>query len=259
MVPPPRKRFAQHWLRDESVLQRMVAAAQLQPHDRVLEIGPGRGVLTARLLSAVAHLWAVEIDRDRCAELRQKFGDRPHFSLIEGDILTIALPPATKTVANIPYNLTGPILEKLLGTMAQPQRQFERVVLLVQQEIADRLTAVPCTKAYGALSVRMQYLTKTEVVCTVPPQAFVPPPKVTSAVVSLIPKPLVSTHPKLLETVTKAGFANRRKFLRNNLKALLGDRLEGVWAALGWGPTVRAEELPLTEWLRLVAVLENLT
>jgi len=254
LVPPPRKRFAQHWLRDESVLQRIVAAAHLQLQDTILEIGPGRGALTSRLLPQVQHLWAVEIDRDRCGELRQKFGDRPHFSLIEGDILAVPLPPATKTVANIPYNITGPILERLLGTIAQPQRQFERVVLLVQQEIAERLTAVPGTKAYSALSVRMQYLADTEVVCTVPPQAFVPPPKVTSAVVGLTPKNLVPTQPKLLETLTRAGFANRRKFLRNNLKALLGDRLETVWDSLGWGPTVRAEELPLAEWLRLVAI-----
>jgi len=169
--------------------------------------------------------------------------------------LTVPLPPATKTVANIPYNLTGPILERLLGTIAQPQRQFARVVLLVQQEIAARLTAVPGTKAYSALSVRMQYLANTEVVCTVPPQAFVPPPKVTSAVVRLTPKPLAPTQPKLLETLVKAGFANRRKFLRNNLKALLGDRLETIWGTLDWKPTVRAEELPLAEWLRLVAVL----
>ena len=129
-----RKRFGQHWLTDAGVLDRIVQAAELHDVDRVLEVGPGRGALTERLLqSPLASLTAVELDRDLVAGLRQQFGADPRFCLLEGDVLELELPPATKVVANIPYNITGPLLERLVGRLDRPAaKSYTRLVLLVQ-------------------------------------------------------------------------------------------------------------------------------
>jgi 16S rRNA (adenine1518-N6/adenine1519-N6)-dimethyltransferase len=154
MTPKARKQFAQHWLRSEKVLNKIVAAAKLQQSDRLLEIGPGTGILTRQLLPQVQSLVAVEIDRDLCELLVKKLGSTDNFLLLQGDFLSLDLDtqlasfPAfqkpNKVVANIPYNITGPILEKLLGTIVQPAAQaFDSIVLLVQKEVAERLYANP--------------------------------------------------------------------------------------------------------------------
>ena len=139
-----RKRFGQHWLRDAAVLDRILEAAELQPQDRVLEVGPGRGALTERLLaSPAAAVHAVELDRDLVAGLRQRFDDQPRFSMTQGDVLEVPLllpdaRPAGKVVANIPYNITGPLLERLIGRLDRPvDPPYQRLVLLVQQEVAQ--------------------------------------------------------------------------------------------------------------------------
>jgi 16S rRNA (adenine1518-N6/adenine1519-N6)-dimethyltransferase len=205
--------------------------------DCVLEIGPGLGVLTRQLLGRSRAVVSVEIDRDLCVQLRKNLGDPPNFLLLQGDFLSLELDPIlqqfpafqapNKVVANIPYNITGPILEKLLGTIAQPNpHPYDSLVLLMQKEVAERLCARPGRKAFGALSVRVQYLAECEWVCDVPARAFQPPPKVDSAVVRLKPRrSLLSVdRPQRLETLIKVGFANRRKMLRNNLK--------GLWAGV---------------------------
>jgi 16S rRNA (adenine1518-N6/adenine1519-N6)-dimethyltransferase len=250
----PRKQFGQHWLRSEKALGKILKAAQLQSDDCVLEIGPGTGNLTKMLLPLVRSLIAVEIDRDLCAQLRRKFV-RENFELIEGSILDLPLPEAPhKVVANIPYNITGPILGKLLGTIAEPVNQFDRIVLLVQKEIADRLVAKAGHKAYGALSVRVQYLAECQFICDVPAQAFYPPPKVNSAVVCLLPRSPVkpASNPKLLEKLIEQGFATRRKMLRNNLGSTIArDRLVTLLEEMGINPQVRAEDLSVSQWVEL--------
>jgi 16S rRNA (adenine1518-N6/adenine1519-N6)-dimethyltransferase len=250
----PRKQFGQHWLRSEKVLAKILQAAQLQLEDCVLEIGPGTGNLTKLLLPQVRSLTAVEIDRDLCVQLRRKF-TQENFDLIESSILEISLPESpTKVVANIPYNITGPILEKLLGTIASPVNQFERIVLLVQKEIADRLVAKAGHKAYGGLSVRVQYLAECQFVCDVPAQAFFPPPKVNSAVVCLLPRslPKLARNPKQLETIITLGFATRRKMLRNNLGNVIErDRLVTLLEQMEINPQVRAEDLSVEQWVEL--------
>ena len=148
-----RKRFGQHWLRDAAVLDRILEAAELQPQDRVLEVGPGRGALTERLLaSSAAAVHAVELDRDLVAGLQQRFDDQPRFSLTQGDVLEVPLlllpdaQPAGKVVANIPYNITGPLLERLIGRLDRPvDPPYQRLVLLVQQEVAQRIRRGPVT------------------------------------------------------------------------------------------------------------------
>jgi 16S rRNA (adenine1518-N6/adenine1519-N6)-dimethyltransferase len=239
-------------------LETIVAAANLALSDRVLEIGPGQGVLTRRLLPQVAILKAVEIDRDLCHTLRKKLGEVPNFELIEGDFLKI---PETnweslnKVVANIPYNITGPILEVLLGRISQPRwPPFEQIVLLVQKEVADRLCARAGRKTFGALSVRVQYLAHCEVICRVSPQAFQPPPQVESAVVRLSPRTLVSPaqNSHHLERLIQMGFANKRKMLHNNLKGWIErDRLDPILETLQLDLKVRAEDLSLEQWVVL--------
>jgi 16S rRNA (adenine1518-N6/adenine1519-N6)-dimethyltransferase len=195
-VPQARKQFGQHWLRSEKALSKILAAAQLQKTnangqkgDRVLEIGPGTGILTRQLLTQADSVVAVEIDRDLCELLAKKLGKIDNFLLLQGDFLNLNLdqllaPHSTfqkpnKVVANIPYNITGPILEKLLGTIAHPvENPFDLIVLLVQKEVALRLVAKPGSSHAGALSIRIQYLAACELICDVPAQSFQPPPKV---------------------------------------------------------------------------------
>ncbi len=254
----PRKQFGQHWLKSEKALAKILQAANIQPSDRVLEIGPGTGILTIKLLPLVRSLVAIEIDRDLCQTLRQKFAvpiAEQKLELIEGDILSLPLPPAcTKVVANIPYNITSPILEKLLGSISNPVQQFEQIVLLVQKEIGDRIVAKAGHKAYGAMSVRVQYLAECSFICDVPASAFVPPPKVDSAVVSICPRLLTqpASDPKFLETVIKLGFATKRKMLRNNLGTVVErDRLVNILAEMQINPQVRAEDLSVEQWIKL--------
>jgi 16S rRNA (adenine1518-N6/adenine1519-N6)-dimethyltransferase len=250
----PRKQFGQHWLRSDKALAKILKAAQLNPDDRVLEIGPGTGNLTKMLLPLVRSLTAVEIDRDLCVQLRRKF-TQEHFELIEGSILDLPLPEGVrKVVANIPYNITGPILTKLLGTIAAPVNQFDRIVLLVQKEIADRLVAKAGHKAYGALSVRVQYLAECQFICDVPAQAFYPPPKVNSAVVCLLPRSPIqpARDPEFLGKIIEMGFATRRKMLRNNLGSVIDrDRLVSLLEERGINPQVRAEDLNVEDWVAL--------
>ncbi|MGK7876207.1 MAG: 16S rRNA (adenine(1518)-N(6)/adenine(1519)-N(6))-dimethyltransferase RsmA [Xenococcaceae cyanobacterium] len=265
MTKITRKRLGQHWLRSETALNKIIEAAQLLKSDRILEIGPGTGILTRRLLPEVQSVVAVEIDRYLCKRLVKSLGKRENFLLLQGDILALDLDahlvtfPAfqnpNKVVANIPYNITGPILKKLLGTIAQPpETAYELIVLLVQKEIAHRLSAKPGTKAFGALSVRVQYLATCEFICDVPSIAFYPPPKVDSAVVRLRPGTVQTAahNPGHLETLVKLGFSSRRKMLRNNLKGIIeSDRLTQLLEQLNINPQSRAEALSVQEWVML--------
>ena len=268
----PRKHFAQHWLRSEKVLEQIIAAAELNKSDRVLEIGPGTGILTRRLLPEVESLISVEIDRDLCKKLVKSLGDKDNFLLLQGDFLTLDLETnlvsfskfqqPNKVVANIPYNVTGAIIEKLLGTISQPATtQYESIVLLIQKEVGERLTASPNNKVYGALSIRVQYLADCQWICDVPSKAFYPRPKVDSAVVKLIPK-LIKTpakNPHQLEKLIKLGFASRRKMLRNNLKSIVEpDKLTEILEELNLNPQCRAENISLHNWIKLANILTEI-
>lgn len=268
-----RKRFGQHWLQSEAVLDRIVAAGELVSTDRVLEIGPGQGVLTQRLLTSPAQVLAVEIDRDLCFHLRDRFIPAMatgQFRLIEADFLQLnfaqalvdfELAPPNKVIANIPYYITAPILEKLLGTLRHPNPQpFETIVLLVQKEISDRLCATPGTRANGALTIRAQCLAECEEICRVPASAFKPSPKVESAVVRLRPRPFPTPVKEAarLDQIVKLGFAQKRKMLRNNLQTVMDrDRLTGIFEQLGISPQVRAEDLGVAQWIALSNALSD--
>jgi 16S rRNA (adenine1518-N6/adenine1519-N6)-dimethyltransferase len=264
MTVRPRKQFAQHWLRSDQILRQIVAAAELEASDRVLEIGPGQGALT-RYLLAEATVVAVEIDRDLCQLLYQKFKSATNFLLLQGDILTLDLQHhlatfplfqhPNKVVANIPYNITGPILELLLGTIATPRLHgFKSIVLLIQKEVAERVCAQPGSRTFGALSVRVQYLATCEWICNVPAGAFQPPPKVDSAVVRLTPRPFIppAIDARKLDILIKLGFSAKRKMLRNNLKSVIDrDRLLHLLEEFHLDPQVRAEDLSVEQWVML--------
>ena len=266
-----RKRFGQHWLTDGSVLDRIVAAAELAPGDRVLEVGPGRGALTERLLATpLAALLAVELDRDLVAGLRVQFGTDQRFQLMEGDVLTVPLPPAgvelpRKVVANIPYNITGPLLERLVGRLDRPVLPpYQRLVLLVQQEVGERIRATPGSSAYSALSVRMQLLARCSSICAVPPRCFVPPPKVMSEVILLEPlaaeQLLPTPSARQVELLLRRCFAARRKMLRNSLAGLLpAPQLWQLAQELALNLEQRPQELAPQTWVALANGLNRLS
>ncbi|MEM9925622.1 MAG: 16S rRNA (adenine(1518)-N(6)/adenine(1519)-N(6))-dimethyltransferase RsmA [Cyanobacteria bacterium P01_D01_bin.50] len=267
----PRKSLAQHWLRSDKALSSIIKAAELKSDDKVLEIGPGKGVLTQQLLEKVKSLVAVEIDEDLCKLLVKKLGDKDNFLLLNEDFLTLDLPALikdfpqfqnqNKVVANIPYNITGPIIEKLLGKIGNPNPEpYDLIVLLVQKEVAERIVAKPGRTSFGALSVRVQYLADCEMICTVPAKAFYPPPKVDSAVIKLTPteREVLAKNPRKLETLVKLGFSAKRKMLRNNLQSIIErDNLTQLLEKLSVNPQARAEELSVMQWVNLANELEN--
>lgn len=230
-----------------------------------MEIGAGTGILTSRLLEESEAVTSVEIDRNLCKKLVRKFGELDNFLLLQGDFLNLDVTEALKSfpkfqnhnkvVANIPYNITGLILEKLFGTIYRPTvGNYESIVLLIQKEVGDRLVAKPATKAYSALSVRMQYLAHCDLVCDVPAKAFSPPPKIDSVVVKLRPKIIdnPADNPQLLGTLIKLGFGKRRKMLRNNLKSLRSiEELTTLLEKLAINPQSRAENLSVRDWINL--------
>ncbi|MBM5802725.1 MAG: 16S rRNA (adenine(1518)-N(6)/adenine(1519)-N(6))-dimethyltransferase RsmA [Cyanobacteria bacterium K_DeepCast_35m_m2_155] len=261
-----RKRFGQHWLKDAQVLRQIVAAADVQSSDTLLEVGPGRGALTEQLLgTAAASVQAVELDRDLLQGLAQRFGSDPRFVLHAGDVLQLELPAATKVVANIPYNITGPLLERLVGRLDRPAADpYQRLVLLVQREVGERIRARPGSSNYSALSVRMQLLATAERVCAVPPRCFEPPPRVDSEVICVDPLPvaqrLAQPLAQRVEQLLRLAFASRRKMLRNSLSCLLSEaQLAPLSAAAGIDLAQRPQEIPPAAWVELAAGLNRIT
>lgn len=255
----PRKRFGQNFLRDQHVLDRIIAAADLQETDRVLEIGPGRGALTERLLQSGRPVLAVEIDRDLAAALQAR--QEPNLNVVVGDVLRmdwaelLSVPPY-KLVANLPYNVSSQILFRVL----EHRQFFTGLVLMFQKEVGDRLVAEPSTRDYGILSVLMQTWFQIDRVVKVPPNAFYPPPKVDSVVLSLVPlaKPAALINDEVLyRELIRGAFAQRRKTLRNSLLGSGWDALtiDRALAASGIDPRRRGETLSLQEFATLANVL----
>ncbi len=249
-----RKRFGQHFLTRPDIVARIVRAAGVSPGDRVLEIGPGRGILTDALLAAGANLTAVEIDRDLAADLRVS---RPELHLVEGDAgrmdLAALVGPGARMVANLPYNVgTGIVMDSLdLG--------FRSITVMLQKEVVLRMLAEPDSEHYGAISVRVASRATGRVEFILPPGAFNPPPKVDSAVVTLLPhaSPQVgAADVRTFDAVVRAAFAQRRKMILNSLSSMY-DR-EKVAAALvsaGVAPTSRAETLDLAAFQAIAAAV----
>ncbi|MBI4082077.1 MAG: ribosomal RNA small subunit methyltransferase A [Candidatus Lambdaproteobacteria bacterium] len=256
------RKLGQHFLRSAPVLGRIVALAALAPGEPVLEIGPGRGALTGRLLAAGARVTAIEIDPALCAALRARWEGEPAFRLIEADILRADLAPEALfgtparyvVVANLPYYLSSPLLFRL---MAERER-LARLVLMVQREIAERLLAEPGGgKDYGSLSICAQHAFLLRRGFAVPPGAFDPPPKVHSAVVALEPRPrrlAPEREARFLAHIQRL-FMNRRKLMLSNLRRLYPDA-GADWAELGRRvERARAEALTPAEHLAVFEAL----
>jgi len=253
-----RKRFGQHFLLDLNLTRRIARAAQPIDEGTVIEIGPGPGGLTrALLLEGAANVVAIEVDPralGALAELQAASGGR--LQVIEADALTIdpaSLGPVPRRiVANLPYNISTPLLVRWL----QQADAIADMVLMFQKEVVDRLVAQPRTKDYGRLSVLAQHVCEIRRLFDIPASAFVPPPKVTSSVARLTPRPATQRLADLapLEKVTAAAFGQRRKMLRGSLGSLFADPVP-VLQGLGLSPTARAEELSVADFVRLAGVL----
>ena len=262
MSPPfARKRFGQHFLVQPAIAERIVALAGLRPDGVALEIGPGRGALTRLLAPRCQRLLLIEVDRDLAEQLRQTYADQPAVEVITGDVLKVDLQaliggaaPVT-VVANLPYNISTPVLMRLLG---QPQL-FVRLVLMLQREVAERIVAVAGNKTYGALSVAVQTVADTRIAMRVPPTAFAPRPQVESALVVIEPRrpaPLDAAQRQALRHVVRTAFSRRRKQLANVIAPLTPDP-HAVLGALGLDPRQRPETLTPADFVRLAAALRN--
>jgi len=250
--------LGQHFLYDEALLSALVKSTGVTKDDKVLEIGPGSGMLTYQLCREAGQVIAVEVDEDVLPFLRMKTREFDNLSIVVGDIrrqpireLCAPLGENFFVIANIPYNITTPILD-LLWESGLPIRQLS---LMVQKEVADKLTAQPGDDLYGLTSVRCRYYAEPEIEAIVPAEAFTPPPKVDSAFIHLRMRsePIAPVaNEKLLMRMMREGFNHRRKILTNALKGTVeGEKLLAAMEAQGLKPTARAEELTVESWIAL--------
>ena len=256
--------LGQRFLVDRGVLDAIVEAAELSAEDDVLEVGPGPGVLTARLAERARSVTAVEIDERMVTVLRETLGRQDNVRIVRADALDVDLfaigeRPPTRIVANVPYQITTPLLERFIGDDRRPPL----IVLLVQEEVARRMVATAASgKERGYLSVFVQSFADAAIVRRVPPSAFRPAPKVSSAVVALRTRARPAFAPlerhAFLRFVSDV-FRHRRKQLRGALgheAAVTPDRAEAALCACAIEPTRRAEELTLGEWVALARALD---
>ncbi|HYC43111.1 MAG TPA: 16S rRNA (adenine(1518)-N(6)/adenine(1519)-N(6))-dimethyltransferase RsmA [Noviherbaspirillum sp.] len=247
----PRKRFGQNFLTDQTVLHDIIRAIDPRQNDAMVEIGPGLAAMTSLLLESLDKLHVVELDRDLVARLKKKF-DPARLVIHEGDALqfdfaSIPVPEGQKlrVVGNLPYNISSPLLFHLAEIAPRVQDQH----FMLQKEVVERMVAEPGSKAYGRLSVMLQWRYYMELLFVVPPAAFDPPPQVDSAIVRMIPlpQPLACDAAKLEQVVAKA-FSQRRKVIRN---CLAGMFTENDLVDAGIDPQARPEAVPMEQFVAL--------
>lgn len=266
----PSKRLGQHFLTDQRVIDRIIKSLDPTPDETIVEIGPGRGALTTKLVAKAGRVIAVEFDRNLVPLLTQQFGSFPNFKLVQSDALITdfcsQILPAkqARLVANLPYNISTAILQRLI----EQRRCLPEMVLMLQREVVDRITATAGSTDRGYLSVLVEAYCETEKLFDVAPNAFRPAPKVWSTVIRLKPRPHLAIPVKdegLLWQTVSAGFAQRRKTILNNLRNAPAPLAEIVKSHGGASIVLcqaeidlqrRAETLTLGEWARIVHVLE---
>jgi len=241
-----RKRFGQNFLTDRHSIDRIISAINPRKTDHIIEVGPGHGALTSALIESGCDLTVIEIDRDLAAELRMF---HPRLRIVEADVLKVDFDEITagtphRIVGNLPYNISTPLLFKLFGHAALISDMY----FMLQLEVVERMVATPSAKDYGRLSVMTQYHSTPQLLFTVPPAAFSPRPKVTSAIVRLasantVPPALDTT---ILESLVTAAFSQRRKTIRNALKTWLS---EAELTSLQLDPSLRPENLSLADFV----------
>lgn len=250
-APRARKRFGQHFLVDEGVLQRIADVVRPQAQDRMLEIGPGPGALTGYLYGRSAAYVGVELDRDMVAPLRARF---PDMELVSADILKVDLeglldPPGWRLVGNLPYNISSPLLLKLFRHLPL----ITDMHFMFQRELGERIGARPGSKSWGRLGVMTQYHCEVESLFDVSPDAFAPPPKVYSQVVRLLPRAkLAEVNMTIFSRVLQLAFSSRRKRIANGLKGLPLD-----WDRSGVDPNARPDILSVEEFLNLANAVDE--
>ena len=268
-----KKSFGQNFLTDTNILQKIVDTAEIDDQVNVIEIGPGIGALTEFLAERAAQVMAFEIDHRLVPILADTLRDFDNVTVVNEDILKVDLAqhiqnfknPALpiKVVANLPYYITTPILMHLIESGIP----FSEFVVMMQKEVADRISAQPNTKAYGSLSIAVQYYMTAKVAFIVPRTVFVPAPNVDSAILKMVrrPEPAVEVEDeKFFFKVSKASFTHRRKTLWNNLTGYFGkteevkDKLTKALDQAGLSPSVRGEALSLAEFASLADALQNI-
>ncbi|MFP4622966.1 MAG: 16S rRNA (adenine(1518)-N(6)/adenine(1519)-N(6))-dimethyltransferase RsmA [Gemmatimonadota bacterium] len=260
-----KRSLGQNFLVDPNLQRKIVEAVAIEPGDTVVEIGPGRGALTEHLAAAAPALVAVELDPDLAERLQERFRHTPSVRIVHADVLEwdpgeILAHPPVRVVGNIPYNITSPILFRLLEWRPRP----ESMVVMVQTEVADRLRADPGEKAYGALTVGVRAAADVEKLFDVGRQAFRPVPNVDSAVVRIRPGATHRQVPEpVLRSLTRAAFGMRRKQLQKILRTAPGygleaDRAEAVLREVGVSPRSRPETLAPDTFVELAAALRRL-
>jgi 16S rRNA (adenine1518-N6/adenine1519-N6)-dimethyltransferase len=245
----PKKNLGQHFLTDKYVQQKIIQACGLKPDDVVVEIGPGQGVLSRLIVPLVKKLICVETDRDLVGPLRNDTFEVVHADFLKWDMGH--LPPEAKVIGNIPYNISTPIIEKLITNRGR----FSTAFLTVQLEFGQRLTAKPGGKDYGSLSCFAQYYAETKMLFKIKNTCFKPAPKVDSCFLRMMMKPggqkAVSNEDFLFKLIQTA-FQQRRKNIVNSLKGLAGkEKLGGALKMLGISPNARAENLSLSNYIEL--------
>jgi len=251
MKPPrARKRFGQHFLADPAVIDAIVTAIDAQADQVVVEIGPGRGAITAALAASAGHLHCVELDRDLAAALRDRYASRDNVTIHQADALRFdfaSLGTPIRVVGNLPYNISTPLLFRLLAY----RDCITDMLFMLQKEVVARMAAVPGTKAYGRLGIMLGCHLRVQALFDVDASAFDPPPAVSSSVVRLEPLPAGSfdiDDETLLSRVVATAFSQRRKTLRNALRSLLDD---AEMLDLGIDPRMRPETLAIGDYVKL--------
>jgi 16S rRNA (adenine1518-N6/adenine1519-N6)-dimethyltransferase len=244
----PSKALGQSFLIDRNILQIILREADVRRDETVLEIGPGLGALTEELVDRAKEVIAVEKDSRLCDYLRRRF---PELELIEGDAVEVSLPSCDKVVANLPYSISSPILERLVEGEAKPRA----IVVTLQREVAERLAAHPRTKDYGALTLFTQLHYHVTVAHIVSPKCFFPAPQVESAIVTLNrrdPRVMLEVGAPF-NKIVRLGFNQRRKMLPKLLVEF--DKVDVAFAAASVPSSARAEELSLDQWIKLANAL----
>ena len=258
----PKKRFGQHWLINDKILEKIKHTANLNEEDFLLEIGPGRGALTSALLdSKIKGLHAVELDKDLIDFLAKKFSDNEKFSLQQGDILKINFENSsydfTKIVANIPYNISSPILEKFLGKLGEKRKNnIKNIIFLMQKDVVDRIVANEGDSNNGAISTRIKLISDVKKICDISPSAFYPEPKVYSSLVVFEPLPsnlrLDPNLEKHIDNLLKVTFSARRKKIKNTIRSILSkENIEKIEIDSGISFELRPQDLSMEQWINL--------
>jgi 16S rRNA (adenine1518-N6/adenine1519-N6)-dimethyltransferase len=255
--PFAKRSLGQNYLVDSSVIGRIVRALDLKSDDTVLEIGPGRGALTEKIVERAGMVYALELDTELTRLLREKFADHQNIQIVETDALAadfaaIAAGRKLRLVANLPYNISTAILQRLFAYASE----FEDCVLMFQREVVDRITAAPGSKDRGYLSVLTQAYFIIEKLFDVPPNAFKPVPKVWSSVVRCVPRTDIGFDHAKLEAIVSLSFAQKRKTILNNLRQRYADA-EALLARAGIAPQRRAETLTVEEWITLTRAVDT--